>query len=328
MVLDTTRAERAWNWVGSVPHWLYFTELRRHPAAWTQVVLWLSGFGIVGAFTGLWIGVLRLHLRRRYHDGKVSPYSGWMKWHHVGGLVTGITVLTWVVSGWLSMNPNGWFEGASPPPGALARYAGTTEAKFPLDLGKVTISPALFTKEARFAWVAGRPLVVLTDSNLKRTVLDAVSGQPAPLRPDTLFDAARALMPGARLALRQVLTREDVYWYAHHAEPRLPVLRAGFDDPARSWFHIDAVTGEILGETDAADRAGRWAFNFLHDFDLPVLLHSRPSWDVLVWVLAAGGLVTSVSGVVIGWRRLRRKGEEFQGWMHRVAKKGGAAALP
>ena len=328
VVLDTTRFERGWNWVGSVPHWLYFTELRKHPPVWTQAILWLSGFGIVGAFSGLWIGILRLHLRRRYHDEKVTPYRGWMKWHHVGGLVTGITVLTWIVSGWLSMNPNGWFEGSGPAPGALGRYAGHTDASFPLDLGKVQISPALFSKEARFVWVAGRALAILTDSNLNRTVLDANTGQVTVFPPEALFDNAATLVPGAHETLRKVLTREDLYWYAHHAEPHIPVLRVGFDDPGHSWFHIDPITGEILGKMDDSDRAGRWAFNFLHDFDLPVLLHSRPSWDILVWTLAAGGLVTSISGIVIGWRRLKRKGTEIEGWTRRVGKKRAAVVLP
>jgi uncharacterized iron-regulated membrane protein len=321
VVLDTTGVQRAWNWVGSVPHWLYFAGLRTHAALWTQVVLWLSGLAAVGAVAGLVIGVLRLHLRRRYHDRKASPYAGWMKWHHVGGLVTGLTLTTWIVSGWLSMNPNGWLAGAPPSSEGLARYAGQTEPRFPLDLGKVSISPALFSKEARFVWVAGRSLVVLTDSDLNRTVLDARTGRPAAFSTDELVDAARVLQPDAHLTMWKLLTAEDVYWYAHHAEPRLPMLRVGFDDPGHAWFHIDPVTGEVVGRMDDADRGYRWAFSFLHDFDLPVLLHSRPSWDILVWALALGGLVSSVSGVVIAWRRLRRKGEEFEGWRRRAGKK-------
>ena len=33
----TTARERFWNWVGSVPHWLYFSELRRRPSLWSQI---------------------------------------------------------------------------------------------------------------------------------------------------------------------------------------------------------------------------------------------------------------------------------------------------
>jgi len=33
IVLDTYRTERFWNWLGAVPHWLYFTALRSMPEA-------------------------------------------------------------------------------------------------------------------------------------------------------------------------------------------------------------------------------------------------------------------------------------------------------
>ncbi len=45
---------------------------------------------IIGAITGLWIGILRLRVRRPYARGRMTPYRGWMKWHHVGGLIGGV----------------------------------------------------------------------------------------------------------------------------------------------------------------------------------------------------------------------------------------------
>lgn len=319
VVLDATRFERVWNWLGTVPHWIYFTEIRKDNSFWRQVILWTSGFGIVGAITGIWIGILRLRVKRRYAEGKMSPYKGWMKWHHVGGLVTGLTVTTWIVSGWLSVNPNKWFARSSPDDAAVVRYAGNDAARFPFDPAMARISPG--AREARFVWVAGRPEVILSDANLSRVVLDGRTGEPLQLDQGALFDNARKLMPGAAMTLRKRLVEEDVYWYAHHAEPRLPMLRAGFEDPVATWVHIDPVTGEMLGTMNQSDRTERWAFNFLHDFDLPVLLHSRPSWDILVWLLSIGGLVTSVTSVVIGWRRLKRKGQEIEGWRRRRRRK-------
>jgi uncharacterized iron-regulated membrane protein len=41
VVLDTTRRERWWNYVGSVVHWIYPTPLRSRPALWSAVVWWL-----------------------------------------------------------------------------------------------------------------------------------------------------------------------------------------------------------------------------------------------------------------------------------------------
>ncbi len=83
--LDTSRHERFWNWFGAVPHWIYFTPLRAQRDLWRDVVLWLSGLGTVGAVTGMAVGVMRVRLRRRYARGSVTPYRGWMAWHHVGG---------------------------------------------------------------------------------------------------------------------------------------------------------------------------------------------------------------------------------------------------
>ncbi len=45
MVQSTTAQQRFWNWLGSVPHWLYFTQLRHQPRLWTQVVIWTSVAG-------------------------------------------------------------------------------------------------------------------------------------------------------------------------------------------------------------------------------------------------------------------------------------------
>jgi len=115
------------------------------------------------------------------------------------------------------------------------------------------------------------------------------------------------LMPNAALTMRQRLETPDAYWYSHHQQRVIPVLRAGFDDDAHTWFHIDPVTGEILGRTDDSRRTYRWLFNALHSFDYALLLQYRPAWDITVWLLSLIGLTVSVSGVVIGWRYLRRQ---------------------
>ena len=84
------------------------------------------------------------------------------------------------------------------------------------------------------------------------------------------------------------------------------MLRVQFEDTNRTWLFIDPATGEIAGSSDISARTYRWLFNFLHDYDLPILLRSQPARDILVWLLSIAGLVISVSGVVVGWRTLAR----------------------
>jgi uncharacterized iron-regulated membrane protein len=307
IVDDTVRSERMWNWVGSIPHWIYFTVIRQDGAAWRQVILWTSGPALFGAVLGVWVGILRLRIKRRYSEGRVTPYGGWMKWHHLGGLIAGLFLLTWIFSGWLSVSPFGWFDRAPAGREALQRYAGHKEATFPANLPVLRGLGRTPAREARFVWVAGRPLVVSMGPDLVETIVDGRTGQPAAFTDEQIFQSAATLQPGADMESARRLTAEDAYWYSHHTQRRLPVLRVAFDDPRGTWFHIDPVTGEILGRTDSSGRTYRWLFNFLHDFDILPLLAHRPAWDLIMWGLSIGGLIISVSGVVIGWRRLKKK---------------------
>lgn len=305
VVLDTNRRERFWNWLGSIPHWLYPTALRELPEAWRQVVLWVSGPCIVGALAGLLIGVLRVRPgKHRFSRNRVTPYRGWMKWHHVAGLVGGVFLLTWIFSGWLSVDPGRYFRQGGVSDEARETYAGA--APMPtVNLRKL----ALLAPDARrIEWreAAGRHFLRVEAPGRGDRDLD-----PATLRPfsgDRVAIRARAaaLVPGAHMAAVDVLTAPDAYWYAVDDEVALPVWRVKFDDPARTWVHIDPVTGELLGAIDARDRAYRWLYDGLHRWDFGPLARDFAARQWVIWLLSLAGLVISVSSVWIGWRRLRR----------------------
>ena len=301
LVLETTRRECAWNWLGAVPHWLYPTPLRARPGLWRDVVLWASGIGIVGAVSGLALGIWRLRLRRPYRSGSVTPYRGFARWHHLFGLVGGIAILTFVTSGWLSMNPNRWFSGPSPTPAMRAGFAGSLGPG--PDLAGLNAASPPGTVSLRRLGLGGRTRLVATDAAGRRRVTP-------PLGAEEIRAAAPGLMPEAKLVRVERLTDDDAYWYAHHDARVLPVLRLVFDDPAGTWFHVDAATGELLDRLDRSGRVQRWLFAALHRLDLPLLIGHRPAWDLALWSLTALALVVALSGAVLGWRRLRRRSAE------------------
>jgi len=84
------------------------------------------------------------------------------------------------------------------------------------------------------------------------------------------------------------------------------VLRVRFADPQQTWLHLDLYTGEVLGVLDQPRRVSRWLFSLLHSWDWLPLLQQRPLWDAWMIAFSLGGLVLSVSGVVLGWRRLAK----------------------
>jgi hypothetical protein len=67
------------------------------------------------------------------------------------------------------------------------------------------------------------------------------------------------------------------------------------------------VQGVIVGHADRSSKWNRWLFNGLHQLDFAAAVRARPVWDVLVIALCAIGGVSALTGVVLGWRRLKRR---------------------
>jgi hypothetical protein len=136
--------------------------------------------------------------------------------------------------------------------------------------------------------------------------------------PAMLVDLASRSMLGHHLLEASLLDRYDAYYYAVGAvaPKRLPTLRLKFDDPAQTWFYIDPHTGSIFRRYDRYARVMRWAINGLHTLDFPLLFAHRPAWDLVVIGLSAGGMVLSMTGLVIGWRRL-----EWPAWLRFAARR-------
>jgi hypothetical protein len=306
IVQSTTRKERLWNWLGAVPHWIFFTPIRKDGALWREVILWSAGAAAAGAVLGIWIGIMRIRLRPRYPSGRVSPYRGWMLWHHVAGVAGGGFLAAWLLSGWLSVAPFGLFGALPVTPDDLARYYGPGKPRFVMPLAVLRAVARPDTKEITFSWLQSAPLAIVDDGSRKR-VYDAQTGVPVSFMPAKLEAAAAVVFPRARVVASERLEQPDTYWYSHLAQRPLPALRVRFDDPGATWLMIDLTTARIVGVSTRSDRIYRWAFNFVHQYDLPALLTHPYLRALLIWSLALLGIVVSLSGVVIGVRSLRRR---------------------
>jgi hypothetical protein len=304
VVRDSTRRERVLNCFGAVTHYLYPHVLRQFPDAWAWVVNTLAALGCGLALTGLWVGVLRAGRRV-----PAAPLPRWslVRWHYATGAVFGVVTLTWVFSGWMSMNPGGLNPPRTPTAAERAVLAG---GPFTLDDFARPALPA-GAVEADAVRYAGHPFwrVVGRDGVV---ALHPAGAAPAP-RPtvDALLRTAPGLRPAGRVAETRLLTGYDDYYYTRHpadALRPLPALRVRFDDAAGTWFHLDPATGQIVERNTRANRVFRWIYHGLHSFDWWWLWSRRPLWDAVVIAFCAGGCTLSVFGMVLGVRRLRREG--------------------
>lgn len=306
LVRDTTRSERAWNWAGSVIHWLYFTPLRSQAEAWRQAVMWTSAAALLLVMLGMVLGIQRLRIKRRYAGGRRSPYRGWQAWHHWLGLGMGTLTLTWLFSGWLSVTPFGWL--ASPGVTAQDRlaFAGGPFTRANLSLAPAPALPYPDLLELEWRRVDGT-LYLSALGRTRRTLLDASGTAPAVLSDAQLRRAVQAVRPQAALRSAHMLASGDDYYYSHHRQAPLPVLRAEFDLPDQTTFYVDAAQGQLVGHADRNGKWNRWLFNGLHQLDFSPALRTRPVWDLVVLPLCALGAMLGVTGLLLGWRRLRKR---------------------
>src|ERR1700730_13446832 len=170
VVQYTTRASRLAAYFGAIPHWLYFTPLRRRGQQWSRVVIWSSGLGTIAAILGITVGLWMYSPSRtyRYAGAPASfPYHGQKRWHAILGLFFGLFALTWAFSGMLSMDPLPKLqEVADDGPGA--RLAAALREMPPLEVFTAK-PPQLVLAEAETAF----------GSAVKQLELTSGTGEPA-----------------------------------------------------------------------------------------------------------------------------------------------------
>ena len=298
VVLKTTSRSRALAWAGAIPHWLYLTAIRRHAEFWRQLVIWIAGVCCITSIFGITVGLVRFSPWRRYR----SPYEGTKLWHHWSGLAFGVVTFTWVFSGMLSLDPVPFNRGSRPTAGQRQAFTGG-----PLVLSAFQLSLVKSTQatEIGFLQVGGEPFYIVSDRPGKTVFLDGAGAVAPPFPEAFLLEAAGRTVPDARIVEATRLAGYDAYFYDREWRKPLPVLRVKFDDPRKTWLYIDPARGAVMSRFDRSSRLNRWIYHGLHSLDFPFLWRYRPWWDVVVILLLGGGLALSVTGVVMGFDRVR-----------------------
>lgn len=299
----TTAAERFWNWAGSVVHWIYPTILRQNTGAWIQVIIWLSVLGLFLTVIGVYIGLRQFNYRR---NGRRSPYRGAMLWHHYTGLIFGVLTLTWLLSGLLSVNPWGVFEGRSFSAevqrirGSALTYRAAGDSLTALEThalpeGTVRLEGSILRGEPYFlAWNRDGSSRRLNTQTLRHSAL-----------PESAFiEIASTLRPGEQIMAQGWLQDGDAYYYSHHDEKPFPVYRIQYNDGER--VYLDRVTGQLALAMDNNRQLSRWLFLGLHRGDLAGWMRERPIWDLILLPLLAGVTLGALTGTWIGFKRLLR----------------------
>ncbi len=320
---DVTAVESTWGWVGGWIHLLYPFRGGAVDKHWADIVIYISIVATILTLLGMFVGIWRWRFSGKFKTGARTPYrEPWMRWHHIVGIVFGVTALTFIFSGLMSMNPFKVLDSGAPK--QERRLANRNDIH--TELFATTTQQALkkFTQSAwtpaELEWrmVDGEAYYLAYNSH-GGTLLLAAGKEHATAQPVDAFSIEKmqaigtAIMASSKVKEATVLRDFDFYYY--NREPHsmggngktLPILRLKFDDAYNTWIQLDPRTGAVINQTDSRRRLGRWLFSLLHNWDWLPLMERRPLWDIWMIVLSLGGFVMSITGVVIGWRRLRIK---------------------
>ncbi|MCU0648159.1 MAG: PepSY domain-containing protein [Gemmatimonadaceae bacterium] len=294
----STRRERWVSMIGAIPHWIYPTILRRHAAAWSWVVIALSGIGTAMCLAGLAIGIWQWRWRRRGRRSSRArtPYrDAMMRWHHMLGLLFGVVTTTWVFSGLMSMNPGRWSPGSAPTAEQrLVMSGGAVDAgrfTIPADSALRVVNRAALragVKELHLAMVAGRPYWVgyFTADSALHLAADRHTSPVSAFPIAVLMARAAQLVPGAPMRDTSTLTWYDDYYRDQERQLPLPVLRVRYADRDGTWLYLDPRSGTVAQARGGKSRLERWLYDGLHDFDYAAIVYRRPLWDLLVIALS------------------------------------------
>ena len=322
----TTTASRWGAYVSAIPHWLYFTPLRKHGPEWSTLVIWTSAIGTGASMLGIVIGVWMYSPSKRYRNAGAPtaiPYRGQKRLHTIFGLIFGLGAVTWAFSGLLSMDP---FPRRTNRPVGGGEQIGRFSPNAPRNIqaalrGRVRLGDfsrkhpkevlaqlgALEVKELELTSAAGTSVYLATLSN-GDTRLVPVDGDPVDgLTPARIAAVVtRAAGPNGLAEIR-TLDQYDRYYLDRLRERPLPVVLARLNDEEGTRFYIDPKTARVVGSYSARNWMSRWAYHGLHSFDFPWLYNYRPLWDIVVITFMVGGTALCVTSLVLAWRVLGRK---------------------
>ena len=355
----TTRESRLLAWLGTIPHWFYFTDLRANQPLWYDIVVWSSGIGCLLALMGMIMSVTQLRKVQPFNFRKAIPYQGMMRWHYLLGTFFGLFILTWAFSGMLSMEPFSWsnIRGVDVDEGLyeqgrleLGAYPDFDAEQWQTLMDATVVEGEI--KEMEFRWIGGKPFYLANYSlnnglNMsKRDRLHQPYSIIGQLQSNNLLIDAENLQVSegfdveslvsildegviaASVTDYSLLTDYDDYYYSRNNQLPLPVLRVKFDDPQESWIYVDPLRSELLSLIHKYSRVERWMYSGLHSLDFAFWYHKRPLWDLGLIILLAGGLAVSFIGLYFGLRRLKKDLQYLLGKLTRTGKSQEIPSVP
>lgn len=309
----TDASGRFWAWIGSIPHKFYLPCIRRDIDTWELSISIGGAFCLLAALTGLYVGIYALVKRYKQKSKLESPYrkSGY-RLHHIAGLTFGIFLVTWGLSGLMSMqripqwliNTNGNY--IFNPSKMWGKKPLAADA-YKLDYRQLReVYPEL--KEVNWIHFRSIPAYQIIEGCNERFI-DASSASEVRelfIPEKTIETGIRKIHGDSAVFHISLIDRYEEYYLSRTDKLPLPAYKVIVDDADRSRYYISPETGYIR-YLNKNKMAKKWVFNAFHYLDIKYLVERPALWTFAIWALCMGGTVVSGTGIWLGFRFAKRK---------------------
>lgn len=227
--------------------------------------------------------------------------------HRYVGVVLGVIMTLWCISGFVMM-----YKGF-PETSQAERLAGLA----PLDLAaccaELPIEPDASAGGLRIEMLNGDTVLRLG----REAAYSLKSGMPVSVLDEAgARGVAQSFASGNGIAgeVTKIELIRDDQWAVSGARQQ-PLYRAEFSDADNTLVYVNGTSGEVVQDANSGERFIAWLGAIPHWLYPALLRTNQPLWfGTVVW-LAAIGCFLVVTGMVIGFIRLRGKSGKF--WPYR-----------
>lgn len=305
VVQETNRKNRFWSYLGAIPHWVYIKQLRLHIDTWKNTIIVLSALGSIMCLAGLVLGVMLVRKK------SLSPYrKKWFRWHHLLGLLFGLSTFTYVFSGMMSLCDIPSFIAKQPDKGIGSHQPASVDLR--LFTRSTTEAIRLYpsSNKIEFLVVNGSPYYKMTDGAGNVAMVSGDSTTSAIKKEFTTLEAVNEYQSNINKASYQIIQQKEYdsyYMPTKRGERPLPVYQLKVDDAYQSVYYINPKTLELLSYQSSNSRIERWTYSFLHCYNSYWLVNHPFVRRGIEVVLMLGGLMLSVTSVLLTLKKVRRR---------------------
>lgn len=313
LLQETNNHNRLYAYISAIPHWIYIWQLRQDVDLWKDVLIMIGIIGVVMVISGIVMGIYRMIQSRTASKRRWTPFtkrsSFWLHWHHLTGLLFGWVILTWMFSGWMSVDKLPKWMTGEPPREELYTLAqgealtGEEQPDFARVLAKYpgakSISFAHYMGQSYYTVVGlGEPIYLMAE----RGIL-----VPLKVSAEAIAQHLEQIDKGIEVTsyeTRQEYTSDYMPHPRGKRSPPLPALQVETAEGATLYVAMESPKVKV---TNRETCLNHFAYHKLHSWQYLWAYHHPTLWLVVMFVLLAGGTVVSLTGFVLGWNVLFKK---------------------